>query len=97
MTNLWAFLLQTLSVALAGALVLAVKALLKDKLPPRWQYLVWSVLALRILLPVSTGGKYVLLPLPVWVETLKTWPSVDCPRPIPTFIRWWMWRAPSRG
>ena len=73
MTNLWSFLLQTLSVTLAGALVLAVKALLKDKLTPRWQYFVWSVLALRLWLPVQTRGNYVLLPLPVWVETCKNW------------------------
>ena len=73
MTNLWSFLLQTLSVTLAGALVLAVKALLKDKLTPRWQYFVWSVVALRLWLPVQTRGNYVLLPLPVWVETCKNW------------------------
>lgn len=31
----------------------------------------WTVLALRILVPVQTIGKYVLLPLPLWVETVK--------------------------
>ena len=53
--------------------MLTVKTLLKDKLTPRWQYFVWSVLALRLLLPVPTRGSYVLLPLPVWVETCKNW------------------------
>ena len=48
MTNLWAFLLQTLYVTGVGLLLLAIKTLLKDKLSPRWQYAVWSVLALRI-------------------------------------------------
>ncbi len=72
MTNLWSFLLQTLSVTLAGALVLAVKALLKDKLTPRWQYFVWSVLALRLWLPVQTRGNYVLLPLPSGSRPVKT-------------------------
>ena len=71
MTNLWAFLLQTLYVAGVGLLLLAIKTLLKDKLSPRWQYAVWSVLALRILLPAYTGKYYVLLPLPLWVETAK--------------------------
>ncbi len=71
MTNLWAFLLQTLYVAGVGLLLLAIKTLLKDKLSPRWQYAVWSVLALRILLPAYTGQYYVLLPLPLWVETAK--------------------------
>lgn len=71
MTNLWAFLLQTLYVAGVGLLLLAIKTLLKDKLSPRWQYAVWLVLALRILLPAYTGKYYVLLPLPLWVETAK--------------------------
>lgn len=71
MTNLWVFLLQTLYVTGVGLLLLAIKTLLKDKLSPRWQYAVWSVLALRILLPAYTGKYYVLLPLPLWVETAK--------------------------
>ena len=71
MTNLWAFLLQTLYVAGVGLLLLAIKTLLKDKLSPRWQYAAWAVLALRILLPAYTGKYYVLLPLPLWVETAK--------------------------
>ncbi len=71
MTNLWAFLLQTLYVTAVGLLLLAIKTLLKDKLSPRWQYAVWAVLALRILVPAYTGKYYVLLPLPLWVETAK--------------------------
>lgn len=71
MTNLWAFLLQTLYVAGVGLLLLAIKTLLKDKLSSRWQHAVWAVLALRILLPAYTGKYYVLLPLPLWVETAK--------------------------
>lgn len=72
MTNLWAFLLQTLSVTLVGLLLLVIKQLLQDKLTPRWQYAVWTVLAARILLPVQAGSTYALLPLPLWVETVKT-------------------------
>jgi len=71
MTDLWGFLLQTLYVSLVGGLLLLVKWLLRDKLTPRWQYGVWTVLALRILLPIQTIGKYILLPLPLWVETAK--------------------------
>lgn len=71
MTDLWGFLLQTLYISLVGGLLLLVKWLLRDKLTPRWQYGVWSVLALRILVPVHTIGKYVLLPLPLWVEMAK--------------------------
>ncbi|MCD7920080.1 MAG: M56 family metallopeptidase [Clostridiales bacterium] len=71
MTSLWAFLLQTLSVSAAAVLLLAVKRLFADKLSPRWQYGVWCLLALRVLLPVSTS-RDTLLPLPVWVEAVKT-------------------------
>lgn len=71
MTNIWGFFLQTLSVSLVAGLLLLVKWLLGDKLSPRWQYGVWSVLALRIVLPVWSAGKYILLPLPLWLETLK--------------------------
>ncbi len=70
MTTIWGFLVQTLTVSLVAALLLVVKELLADKLSPRWQYGVWGVLALRILLPVSMG-RNVLLPVPLWMETLK--------------------------
>lgn len=70
MTNIWGFLVQTLTASLVAALLLVVKELLADKLSPRWQYGVWSVLALRILLPVSMVRNG-LLPIPLWVETWK--------------------------
>ncbi|MCD8127885.1 MAG: M56 family metallopeptidase [Clostridiales bacterium] len=71
MTSLWAFLLQTLTVSAAAVLLLALKRLFADKLSPRWQYGVWCLLALRVLLPVSTS-RDTLLTLPVWVEAVKT-------------------------
>ncbi|MBQ9851881.1 MAG: M56 family metallopeptidase [Ruminiclostridium sp.] len=71
MTGIWGFILQTLYVSLVGGLLLLVKSILRDKLTPRWQYGVWSVLALRILVPVGVSWKYVLLPLPLWVETIR--------------------------
>ncbi|MGE9971790.1 M56 family metallopeptidase [Candidatus Pseudoscillospira sp. SGI.172] len=70
MRSLWGFLVQTLTVSLVAALLLVVKELLADKLSPRWQYGIWGVLALRILMPVSMS-RHVLLPVPLWVETWK--------------------------
>ena len=70
MTNIWEVLLQGLSVTMAALVLLLVKNLLADKLSPRWQYGVWAVLALRILVPASLA-KGVLLPFPLWVETWK--------------------------
>lgn len=70
MENIWGFLLQTVAVSVVAGVLLAVKWLLADKLSPRWQYGVWSVLVLRILLPVSTAS-YVLPKIPLWLETWK--------------------------
>lgn len=75
MTSIWGFLLCTLAASVTAALLLAVKRLLEDKLPPSWQYGVWGVLLLRLALPFGldgSSGRQVLLPLPEWVETLKT-------------------------
>lgn len=70
MSNIWEWLLQTVSVSLVAALLLAVKELLADKLSPRWQYGVWWVLALRILVPVQISRG--LIPqLPIWFEAHK--------------------------
>lgn len=70
MGNIWEFLLQTATVSAAAALILLLKAVFADKLSPRWQYGIWSLLALRLLLPVNTGRS--LLPsLPLWMELFK--------------------------
>ena len=72
MTDLWSFLLQTLTASGVAALLLAVKALFRDKLSPRWQFGVWGVLALVLLLPAGGGGRYALFNWPLWVESAKT-------------------------
>ena len=65
MTDLWSFLLQTLNASGAAALLLAIKALFRDKLSPRWQFGIWGLLALVLLLPAGAGGRYVLFPWPL--------------------------------
>ena len=72
MTNLWGVLLQTCSVSLVAGLLLGLKRVWKQTLSPRWQSALWGILAVRILFPVTMTGKFLLLPLPFWVETLKT-------------------------
>lgn len=72
MTDLWSFLLQTLTASGVAALLLAVKAMFRDKLSPRWQFGIWGVLALVLLLPAGWGGRYVLANWPMWVEALKS-------------------------
>ena len=70
MHDIWAFLLQTLTVSLVALFLLVLKAIFQDKLSPRWQYGVWLILAARLLIPAGFGGQ-MLLPLERWVELLK--------------------------
>lgn len=72
MTDIWGFLLQTLTASGAAVLLLAVKAMFRDKLPPRWQFAAWGVLGLVLLAPAGAGGRYVLADWPWLVETAKT-------------------------
>ena len=62
MENIWAFLEQTLTASVAAAVLLIAKRLFLDKLSPRWQYGVWAILALRVLLPAGLLGRS-LVPL----------------------------------
>ncbi|WP_304363003.1 M56 family metallopeptidase, partial [Bacillus toyonensis] len=39
-------------------LILCVKILLRNKLTPRWQYLLWMILIVRLLLPWSPDSSY---------------------------------------
>lgn len=72
MENIWGFLLQTLSVSVVAAILLLLKKIFEDKLSPRWQYGIWGLLALRILWPIHVS-RYIILPWPMWVETMKAW------------------------
>lgn len=70
MANIWGFVLQTGSVTIVAILLLVLKTLLNDKLSPRWQYGIWSILAMRLLIPASVD-KAMLIRIPIWLETLK--------------------------
>lgn len=73
MLDIWSFLLQTLTVSGVAVLILMIKALFKDKLPPKWQFAVWGVLGLVILIPAGIGGRYTLFRWQVVVEVIKSW------------------------
>ena len=72
MENIWAFLEQTLAASLTAAVLLIAKRLFLDKLSPRWQYGVWAILALRILLPAGLLGRALIPGLDVALEAAKT-------------------------
>lgn len=71
MTDLWSFLLQSLTASAAAALLLLLKGLFRDKLPPSWQFSVWGVLGLVLLLPAGLGGRYVFYNWRYPLELLK--------------------------
>lgn len=70
MYNIWGFLLQTISVSIVAALILLLKHVFEDKLSPRWQYSVWILLAVRILVPVNLA-QYIIPHFALWLEILK--------------------------
>ena len=70
MYNIWSFLLQMISVSIVAGLILFLKYIFHDKLSPRWQYGIWTLLAVRILLPVNLT-KYIIPQIAVWIEIGK--------------------------
>ena len=93
MSDIWSFLLQTLTASGAAAVLLTVKAMLRDKLSPRWQFAVWGVLALVLAVPAGLGGRYALVNWPLAVEFLRSLLTgefgalahVSAPVPLPRF------------
>ena len=93
MSDIWSFLLQTLTASGAAAVLLAVKAMLRDKLSPRWQFAAWGVLGLVLAVPAGLGGRYALVNWPLAVEFLRSLLTeefgvltrVSAPVPLPHF------------
>ena len=73
MENIWMFLQQTAAASLTALFLLILQRIFLDKLSPRWQYGVWFVLLLRLLLPVGFLGRQTALDVSPWVETLRAW------------------------
>lgn len=73
MDNIWSFLNQTLTLSVTAVLILLLKKLFEDKLSPRWQYGIWSIFVLRLLLPVGLFHRY-LFPrgqvLLAWIKNI---------------------------
>lgn len=71
MYNIWGFFLQTIAVSIVAGIILLLKKIFEDKLSPKWQYGIWILLAIRILVPVNLG-RYVITQLALWLEILKS-------------------------
>lgn len=52
--------------------LLVLKSIFRDKLPPKWQFAIWSVLGLVLIVPAGTGGRHVLFNWPLVVEILRS-------------------------
>ena len=53
MYNIWDFLNFTISASIVGLFLLLIKALFHDKLTAKWQYAIWIVLLVRLMVPVQ--------------------------------------------
>lgn len=71
MTDIWGFLLQTLTASGVAVLLILIKVLFKDKLPPKWHFAVWGVLGVIILFPAGLFGRYTLFNWQVVIEVIK--------------------------
>ena len=71
MFDIWGFLLQTLTASGVAVLLLIIKALLKDKLSPKWHFSVWSILGIMILFPAGILGRYALFNWQTVIEFIK--------------------------
>ena len=71
MNNLWEFLLQTMEVSLAAIFILLLKEMFRDKLSPRWQYGVWSILGVKLLLPAGILNTYMSLDFTAMLQVFK--------------------------
>ena len=72
MTNIWGFLSQTIEVSFIALIILFLKDILKDKLPPRWQYTVWWVMAGAVFVPAGFDNRYVVRPVQLFLQAVKT-------------------------
>ena len=72
MGNIWMFLQQTAAATLTALFLLLLQRIFLDKLSPRWQYGVWLVLLLRLLIPAGFGGRSTVLDVSLPLEALRT-------------------------
>ena len=71
MSNIYEIMLQTIHISAICVIILILKWLLADKLSPKWQYGVWSVIIISILIPYKLKT-YIIPWLVVPFEVIKT-------------------------
>lgn len=82
--SIWQILEYSLVVSIVAILLLAMKRLFHDKLDARWHYLIWIVLAVRMMVPLS-------------LEWLKSPLSLFEAIPVNYWIKLWTIKAERAG
>ncbi len=72
MTNIWGFVIQTVQVSFVALILLFLKEIMKDKLPPLWHYSIWSAFAVALVVPAGLGGKFLLRKPVAYIQAVKT-------------------------
>ncbi len=82
--NVWQLAEYTMMVSVVALLLLAMKRLFHDKLDARWHYLIWAVLAVRMVVPLD-------------LEWLKAPLSLFRGVPVEYWVRYWSVKAERAG
>lgn len=82
MKDIWGFLNQSLQLSSMAVIILALKFIFRDKLSARWQYGVWSVLAVCIFIPAGAFGGYVIPLLHIYLQVFKGYAAYNFSRRI---------------
>ena len=65
------FLQQTAAGGLCALFLLLLQRIFRNLLSPRWQYGIWGVLVLRLLIPAGVGGRSTVLDVWPWREAAR--------------------------
>lgn len=71
MENIWMLLQQTVAGGLCALFLLLLQRIFRNLLSPRWQYGIWGVLVLRLLIPVGAWGRSTVLDVWPWLEAAR--------------------------
>lgn len=71
MENIWMFLQQTAAGGLCALFLLLLQRIFRNLLSPRWQYGIWGVLVLRLMIPVGAQGRSTVLDVWPWLEAAR--------------------------
>ncbi len=81
MHDIFEYFIQTVFAGEIGLLILLIKKIFRDKLPPVWQFGVWSILAAALIIPYSFSGSILFS-----AELIKTYLNADLSVSHPRFF-----------